>query len=568
MVTDGQSDPEPHAGTGAHRAVAHQRPRADVAVEHRAGPGGHARLRFAPDVFRDVAGRRGYGRPLLVEQRSHRGSRGWIRSRSSGSKTMRLRPSSPAPRRSSRPPRAAPTRSTVRLFETNRNSGYGVARARQDASRKAPFLNRNEFGFSAGGPVYIPKLYNGKNKTFWFTSWEWSRQVSALTLQASLPTAEMRNGNLAGLDGRLGQPHYHLRPLDHRHHHLGPPAFPEQPVAAEQAEPALEVPARGHADADRDGHQPVLRHRTTSARGPRSTASGPAPTASTTDSAKRTRSTAATRRADTGPEASSTACPRWTGTRCPATPRATISPNWSFALSHVHTFSPTFFNELLVTGTRTKHGRRSRAIPRPVTTAHLGFPTRSTATSGRACTISAFNGSYQFETQNGTGFYAFYGILDDNATKIVGKHELQFGFHFRPDQMNLLPQQQQTGGSNQLGLHGHVALRPQHPAHQSRHDSLHRRPVRQFLPGHRQVQQPVEPRHVLCPVEGVRGVLPGQLARISAPDPEPGVALRPVPAVLREEQRGGQFRSLGQVGGSGRAPGKAVSTWATPSRPS
>src|SRR5215471_16189656 len=53
-------------------------------------------------------------------------------------------------------------------FETNRNSGLGVARARQDNFTKPPFLNRNEFGASAGGPVYIPKVYNGKNKTFWF----------------------------------------------------------------------------------------------------------------------------------------------------------------------------------------------------------------------------------------------------------------------------------------------------------------------------------------------------------------------------------------------------------------
>ncbi len=35
-------------------------------------------------------------------------------------------------------------------FETNRNSGIGVARARQDTFTKAPFLNRNEFGASAG----------------------------------------------------------------------------------------------------------------------------------------------------------------------------------------------------------------------------------------------------------------------------------------------------------------------------------------------------------------------------------------------------------------------------------
>ena len=85
------------------------------------------------------------------------------------------------------------------LFETNRNSGYGVARRRQDTWKKASFLNRNEFGFSLGGPVYLPKIYNGKNKTFWFTSTEWYREISSLTLQSSLPTQAMRDGNLAGL---------------------------------------------------------------------------------------------------------------------------------------------------------------------------------------------------------------------------------------------------------------------------------------------------------------------------------------------------------------------------------
>src|SRR6476646_4128820 len=74
------------------------------------------------------------------------------------------------------------------LFETNRNSGVGVARARQDSFTTPPFLNRNEFGASAGGPVYIPKLYNGKNKTFWFFAWEPLRQLSGQTLQYYVPT--------------------------------------------------------------------------------------------------------------------------------------------------------------------------------------------------------------------------------------------------------------------------------------------------------------------------------------------------------------------------------------------
>ena len=40
-------------------------------------------------------------------------------------------------------------------FYTNRNSAYGVARRRQDNFVKAPYVNRNEYGVSLGGPVII-----------------------------------------------------------------------------------------------------------------------------------------------------------------------------------------------------------------------------------------------------------------------------------------------------------------------------------------------------------------------------------------------------------------------------
>ena len=33
-------------------------------------------------------------------------------------------------------------------------------------------IRRNDYGFNVGGPVWIPKLYNGKDKTFFFFNWE------------------------------------------------------------------------------------------------------------------------------------------------------------------------------------------------------------------------------------------------------------------------------------------------------------------------------------------------------------------------------------------------------------
>ena len=64
------------------------------------------------------------------------------------------------------------------LFETNRDNFYGVARARDNFTGVVSKLVRNEFGGSVGGPVWIPKLYNGKNKTFWFFNYEGLKQRS------------------------------------------------------------------------------------------------------------------------------------------------------------------------------------------------------------------------------------------------------------------------------------------------------------------------------------------------------------------------------------------------------
>jgi hypothetical protein len=63
-------------------------------------------------------------------------------------------------------------------FETARNNAIGTARQRTDTWTQPPFLVRNEFGASGGGPVYIPKLYNGKNRTFWYASYEGYRNYS------------------------------------------------------------------------------------------------------------------------------------------------------------------------------------------------------------------------------------------------------------------------------------------------------------------------------------------------------------------------------------------------------
>jgi len=38
--------------------------------------------------------------------------------------------------------------------------------------KQKPIHRENNEGFSLGGPVYIPKIYHGRNKTFWFVNYE------------------------------------------------------------------------------------------------------------------------------------------------------------------------------------------------------------------------------------------------------------------------------------------------------------------------------------------------------------------------------------------------------------
>ena len=56
----------------------------------------------------------------------------------------------------------------------------------------------NDFGFSFGGPVYIPKLYDGRNKTFFFISEDVLREVIANNgVQSIVPMASERTGDFS-----------------------------------------------------------------------------------------------------------------------------------------------------------------------------------------------------------------------------------------------------------------------------------------------------------------------------------------------------------------------------------
>jgi hypothetical protein len=84
----------------------------------------------------------------------------------------------------------------------NRNDAFTALNGFQPrvAGAKPPRLNRNQYGANIGGPVLLPKIYNGKDKTFFFFNWESGRQIAgSFGGQALIPPAALRQGDFSGV---------------------------------------------------------------------------------------------------------------------------------------------------------------------------------------------------------------------------------------------------------------------------------------------------------------------------------------------------------------------------------
>ena len=85
------------------------------------------------------------------------------------------------------------------------------ARSFFDSTGKASILRNNIYGFEAGGPVYIPKLYNGQNRLFWHVDYEGTKTRGAGQAQiANVPTptqlASITNPTSLALAKQYGLP--------------------------------------------------------------------------------------------------------------------------------------------------------------------------------------------------------------------------------------------------------------------------------------------------------------------------------------------------------------------------
>ena len=84
-----------------------------------------------------------------------------------------------------------------------RHSAFDTPTIYQNRSGiKIPVYRDNRYGVAGGAPVYIPKVYKGKNKTFWFFTWEANKfgdhNVGG-SMTSTVPREAWRNGDLSDL---------------------------------------------------------------------------------------------------------------------------------------------------------------------------------------------------------------------------------------------------------------------------------------------------------------------------------------------------------------------------------
>src|SRR5689334_5969031 len=82
-------------------------------------------------------------------------------------------------------------------YDYNVNEAYNASQPYTGLHNRA---RRNDYGGSLGGPVWIPKIYNGKDKTFFFWNFEQYRESQIVsTTTISVPTSAYRAGDFSPL---------------------------------------------------------------------------------------------------------------------------------------------------------------------------------------------------------------------------------------------------------------------------------------------------------------------------------------------------------------------------------
>ncbi|HEY2930713.1 MAG TPA: carboxypeptidase-like regulatory domain-containing protein, partial [Acidobacteriota bacterium] len=100
------------------------------------------------------------------------------------------------------------------VFDYHTSSALSANSWANNASRvRKPSYHGNEYGFALGGPIWVPKVYDGKDRTFFFFALDNYRRTDSSSRFLNLPTAKQRTGDFSELlpgrviyDPLTGQP--------------------------------------------------------------------------------------------------------------------------------------------------------------------------------------------------------------------------------------------------------------------------------------------------------------------------------------------------------------------------
>ncbi len=329
------------------------------------------------------------------------------------------------------------------LFETHRNNAIGIARARQDpADFAAPHLIRNELGASVGGPIIIPKLYNGTSRSFFFFAYERFSLRRAANQLVSVPTVAMRNGDFSGLVNNQGIKITLYDPNTTQGSDFRRTPFPNNQIPLDRQSPlarALYAATPLPTSAD----NPLIRPNFTDVN--HITHTVPNSTSRLDhvfDQNNRvylrfTHIDQSERSLRNYPE-SSPANIAGGGLPAGATGyEATPIQTTSAALGYTHLFSATFFSETIVSqqwqrmyveGGGDVNQNYERLLGLPNNFNQTGFPTIG------ADLIMPYGGS-----QFNYGMSQILTTIDENMTKIWGNHQFAFGGRYRHERFGYLP---------------------------------------------------------------------------------------------------------------------------------
>lgn len=117
-----------------------------------------------------------------------------------------------------------------RIFENLRNDFFDAVphEVRQRGGTKS-LLRRNQYGFSVSGPVLMPKLYDGRGRTFFSVNFEATRERIARSALFTVATDKQRLGDFSDLVDSAGQPLPIYDPMTTR---ANPNYNPSQPISA------------------------------------------------------------------------------------------------------------------------------------------------------------------------------------------------------------------------------------------------------------------------------------------------------------------------------------------------